>query len=44
MAAKIAEVFSAVVDLLNNLRIEARAEDNNFWLDAALLKLIRRIS
>lgn len=31
-AAKIAEVFSAVVDLLNNPRIEARAQDNNFWL------------
>lgn len=30
--AKIAEVFSAVVDLLNNPRIEARAQDNNFWL------------
>ena len=31
-AAKIAEVFSAVVDLLNHPRIEARAQDNNFWL------------
>ena len=31
-AAKIAEVFSAVVDLLNNPRIEARTQDNNFWL------------
>ena len=31
-AAKIAEVFSAVVDLLNNPRIEAGAQDNNFWL------------
>ena len=30
--AKIAEVFSAVVDLLNNPRIEAGAQDNNFWL------------
>lgn len=29
-AAKIAEVFSAVVDLLNNPRVEARAQDNNF--------------
>ena len=31
-AAKIAEVFSAVVGLLNNPRIEAGAQDNNFWL------------
>ena len=31
-AAKIAAVFSAVVDLLNNPRIGARVQDNNFWL------------